>query len=251
MGDYFKDLEIPSMDEKTHEDMEKHLIGVSLPPASVVSSIGIANSVGSSAIVAREDHTHSPNSSLFFSTTKGIAFPATGNEGDIFLRTDLNRFYCYTGGNWWRHQAANGNGHMGFVYTRVAALAVANITLTDIPWDTEITDSEASYAVPITTFARPADKSANGTHHAGRWNFGGVINWSAAPGAIGVVQIVNNTSGEVYTFYHPNSIAVQGTAFSLPGVFWPNGTTWKVRVYQNSAAARTVTGKFWGQWISP
>lgn len=248
---YFIVPSLPGLNDPSHENPEKHMIGLSLPVAEQVSTIGLTSTVGTSPIPAREDHAHTLGSN-FGLFQKGSTFPVTvPTDGDIFYRTDLGRFYIYSGGFWFRLMAGTGTGNMRSEYARLAAQNVNNTTLTDISWDTEVTDTEGAYAVPITNFSVPTDKIANTTTLQGNWNIGGYITWSAAPGSIAVVQWVNNTTGDILTFDHPNTVAVNSTGFSVPSTRWTGAQTWKIRVYQNSGAARTVTGKVWFQWIAP
>lgn len=234
----------------SHSNPDLHLVGDAIPAPGSVTSVGTA-SVGSSPYIAREDHSHGFDTASFFTTKKGTVFPVGPFDGDIYYRTDIGRYYIAFGGLWYRLLAGTGSGIMGFEFTRVAALNVNSAALTDIPWDTEIRDTENTYAVPITNLGVPTDISGSGTTHVGDWNFGGKIIWSAAPGAIAVVQLINNGTGDIFTFDHPNTVAVNSMAFSLPSARWNAGNTWKVRVYQNSGAVRTITGRFWGRWIGP
>lgn len=234
----------------SHSNPDLHLVGDAIPAPSSVTSVGTA-SVGDSPYVAREDHSHGIDTTSFFTARKGTVFPVGPLDGDIYYRTDIGRYYIAAGGLWYRLLAGTGTGIMGFDFTRAAALNVPNTTWTDIPWDTELRDSENTYAVPITNLGVPTDRSGSGTTHVGDWNLGGRVTWSAAPGALAMCQIINNSTAESYTFDFPNTAVVLSHAFTMASIRLDAGNSWKIRVYQNSGAARTITGKLWGRWRSP
>ena len=124
----------PALRANNHEDPDIHLIGESVPSASVISTIGDAATVGTSPVPAREDHSHGYTEySLPLATTTPTV--CSTSSGAVGTSTSVARADH-------RHQ-----------YTDTVYTHPSSITLTSLTTTSNVTLSNGSNVAPALRFS--------------------------------------------------------------------------------------------------